>query len=449
MTPPPVLWKAFLAFLGPMLLSNILQASSGTLNNIYYGQMLGFSALAAVAAFFPVLFFFISFLIGLGAGASVLIGQAYGARDLSKIKAISGTVFAATLILALTITVLGWVFLDTILRGLGTPADILEPTRVYSRVMLLGTPFVFVFIMATVITRGVGDTVTPMIALAISTGIGLAVTPALILGWFGLPQAGTASSAYASAFGSLSALAWMCARTIRRKHPLAPDREFLRHLRIDPHLFRLIMRLGVPVGIQMIVVSLAEIVLLMFVNRFGSQAVAACGAVNQIIGYVQFPALSIAITASVFGAQAIGGGRNHQLGAITRTALLMNLIITGSLVLTGYALSRTILGFFLTDPAILALAQDLLHIMLWSLVVFGWAATLNGVMRSSGTVLVPTSLQILAIVAVEVPVAYFVSAAIGVEGVWVAYPASFCSMLLFQTAYYRLSWRKKTFTRLI
>ena len=63
-----------------MMLSNVLQALSGTVNNIYLGQMLGVSALAAVSAFFPILFLFISFIIGLGAGASVLIGQAYGAQ---------------------------------------------------------------------------------------------------------------------------------------------------------------------------------------------------------------------------------------------------------------------------------------------------------------------------------------------------------------------------------
>lgn len=83
---PRPLWKVFLFFLAPMLLSNILQSLSGTINNVYVGQMLGVSALAAVSSFFPVMFFFIAFIIGLGAGASVLIGQAWGARDAAKAK---------------------------------------------------------------------------------------------------------------------------------------------------------------------------------------------------------------------------------------------------------------------------------------------------------------------------------------------------------------------------
>lgn len=65
----PPLWKTFIVFLLPMMLSNILQALSGTLNNIYLGQMIGVGAFAVASAFFPVIFFFISFVLGLGTGA--------------------------------------------------------------------------------------------------------------------------------------------------------------------------------------------------------------------------------------------------------------------------------------------------------------------------------------------------------------------------------------------
>ena len=99
---PRPLWKVFLFFLAPMLLSNILQSLSGTLNNVYVGQMLGVGALAAVSSFFPVMFFFIAFIIGLGAGASVLIGQAWGARDAAKAKAVAGTTIALGITLRVT-----------------------------------------------------------------------------------------------------------------------------------------------------------------------------------------------------------------------------------------------------------------------------------------------------------------------------------------------------------
>ena len=164
----------------------------------------------------------------------------------------------------------------------------------------------------------------------------------------------------------------------RRNHALAPDLELLRALRINPRLLRLVIRIGLPTGVQMVVISLAEIVLLSIVNGFGSNATAAYGAVNQVVNYVQFPALSIAITASILGAQSIGAGRAHLLGTITRTGLKMNLVITGSLVLIGYLFSRHLVSAFVTSPPVIELAQTLLHIMLWSSLVFGFQSLLGG-----------------------------------------------------------------------
>jgi Na+-driven multidrug efflux pump len=104
------LWQAYLIFLGPMMLGNILQALSGTINNVYLGQMIGVQALAAVSAFFPILVFFISFVIGLGAGAAVLIGQAHGAREPEKVKAIAGTTLTATVVAGLVVSIFGVTF---------------------------------------------------------------------------------------------------------------------------------------------------------------------------------------------------------------------------------------------------------------------------------------------------------------------------------------------------
>src|SRR6185312_2839563 len=102
----PPLWKTFVVFLLPMMLSNILQALFGTINNIYLGQMIGVDALAAVSGFFPVMFFFIAFIIGLGSGSSVLIGQAWGAGDRDKVKAVAGTTLTVALLGGIVVAVL-------------------------------------------------------------------------------------------------------------------------------------------------------------------------------------------------------------------------------------------------------------------------------------------------------------------------------------------------------
>ncbi|MEO6855151.1 MAG: MATE family efflux transporter [Rhodoferax sp.] len=440
---PKPLWRVYLAFLVPMVASNFLQALSGTVNNIYLGQMLGVGAMASVSAFFPVLFFLIAFMIGLGAGAAVLIGQAWGGKDLERVKAVAGTTLMVGIYAGLVVAVFGGAFTPGLLRALGTPADILPGAIDYARVMLLAAPAVFMFLLVTSMLRGVGDTTTPLKTLLISTAIGLLVSPALIRGWGGLPQMGVASGAYAAGIGFVVSMAWTAWSLRRSQHVLAPNASFWPHLRIDRAILGKVLRIGLPTGLSMITISIAEIAVLFLVNRFGSQATAAYGAVNQIVSYVQFPAISIAITASILGAQAIGAGRGHTLGRIARTGIWMNLLLTGTLVLLGYVFSRSILGLFITDVQVVDMAQTLLHIMLWSSVVMGMSMVLSGLMRASGTVLVPTLLTMLAIAGVEIPVAWVLSGIYGLNGIWAAYPAAFIAMLAMQTAYYCLVWRKK------
>lgn len=451
-TPPPAfappLWRSYLAFLVPMIISNILQALSGTVNNIYLGQMLGVQAMASVSAFFPVLFFLIAFMIGLGSGAAVLIGQAWGAREVNRVRAIAGTTLTVGLCAGLLVAVFGGTYTEIMLRALGTPADILPGATAYARIMLLAAPGVFLFLLTTSMLRGVGDTKTPLLTLLISTIVGLLVTPALIRGWLGLPQMGVASGAYAAVVSYLAALGWTAWHLRRKNHVLAPDALFVRYLTIDRAILRKVLRIGLPTAVSMITISVAEIAVLFLVNRFGSQATAAYGAVNQIVSYVQFPAISIAIAASILGAQAIGAGRGHTLGHIARTGIVLNLLLTGSLVLLGYLFSRHIVGLFITDAAVVELAQTLLHIMLWSSVIMGMSMVLSGLMRASGTVLVPTLLSMLAIAGVEVPVAWLLSTHYGLNGIWAAYPVAFLAMLAMQTTYYRTVWRKKPIRRL-
>lgn len=443
------LWQTYLLFLAPMVLSNFLQSMSGTVNSIYIGQMLGTQALAAVSGMFPVIFFFIALVIGLGAGAGVLIGQAWGAREAHMVKAIAGATLLLGGLIGLLAAVLGSVFARQALQGLGTPADVLDDAVAYAHVMMWILPSMLVFVLFTQLLRGVSDTVSPLLALIVSTSVGLALTPALIRGWFGLPQLGIQSAAYAGLAGNLSAMAWLAWRLIRNKHPLAPDREFFAALRLDAAILGKVLRIGLPTGVQMIVLSLSELVILALVNQHGSQATAAYGAVTQIVNYVQFPALSIAITASILGAQAIGAGQLQRLAAILRTGLLINVCLTGGLIVLGYLLSHWLLGLFLTEDSTRAMAEHLLHIMLWSLLVFGFQAIIGGIMRASGTVLVPVIIAIVCVVGVQLPAAYWLDGQYGLQGVWMAFPVAYLGMLVLQTLYYKLVWQHQKIERLV
>ena len=448
-TAPGPLWRVYLVFLVPMVLSNILQGLSGTINGIYIGQMLGTHALAAVSGMFPIVFFFISLVIGIGAGASVLIGQAWGAREPGKVKAIAGTALVLGALIGLVAAVVGGVFAREAMQALGTPPDVLDDAVAYARVMLLIMPLLLVFIVFTQLLRGVSDTVPPLVALLLSTVLGLLLTPALIKGWLGLPPLGIQSAAYAGLVSYAAALGFLVWRLNRRHHVLAFNAEMLGALRLDRVILGKVMRIGLPTGLQMVVISMSELVILSLVNGHGSQATAAYGAVTQIVNYVQFPALSIAITASILAAQSIGAGKVERLSPILRTGLWLNLALTGSLVLLGYALSHHLLGLFLTDPGVRLQAEQLLHIMLWSLLLFGFQAVVGGIMRASGVVLMPMAISIFCIICVQLPVAYLLDLRLGLPGVWMAFPIAYLAMLVLQSAYYRLVWRFRRIERLV
>jgi len=195
MTHPAPLWKNFLVFLVPMMASNILQSLFGTINNVYLGQMIGVDALAAVTVFFPVMFAFIAFVMGLSTGASVLIGQAFGAGEPGKVKAIAGTTLSVALLFAAAIALFGSLFARDLVIALATPSNILDEATSYARVTMVFMPLTFAVILVTAMMRGVGDTVTPLLAGVVYTVIGLVVTPIMIVGSFGLPKLGVASAA--------------------------------------------------------------------------------------------------------------------------------------------------------------------------------------------------------------------------------------------------------------
>ena len=157
------LWQRFLVFLLPLMLSNILQSLSGTINNIYIGQMIGVEALAAVSVFFPIMIFLISFVIGLASGATILIGQAWGAKNIDKIKEVDRhDADRRRFLLGLVVAVFGGLFTQNLMELLGAPADIVAQATAYGRIMLIGMPGFFVFLIITSMLRGVGDTVTPL-----------------------------------------------------------------------------------------------------------------------------------------------------------------------------------------------------------------------------------------------------------------------------------------------
>lgn len=445
----PQFGKTFLLFLLPLIATNILQNLSGTINAIFVGKMMGVEAIAAISVFFPIIFFLLAFVIGISAGTMVLVGQAWGAKNIEKVHSIVGSTLFLTMVGGSIIAILGGAFARPLLTLLGVDASIMHLSLPYVQWMLFSSPILFVYIIFTSVLRGVGDSLTPLLALGLTSVFGLLITPALIDGYGFLPQLGIISPAIASIIGYLAVLVFLYYYLNKKQHPLKLDRALLSQIRYHPENIALILKLGIPTGIQMVTNAAAGLVIIGLVNQHGAHATAAYGAVNQVLNYIQFPAISISIAASIFAAQAIGAGKAELLSKVTKTALTMNLVITGILVALAYLFSKYLMALFITAPDVMELGQNLLYIVLWSFLFFGAAAIFAAIMRSSGTVTVPMLINIGSIVLIELPFAYWFSHMWGLKGIWYAYAMAFFLLCIAQALYYQLVWKKKTIKALI
>ncbi|MGN7388607.1 MATE family efflux transporter [Sporosarcina sp. SAFN-015] len=438
--------KAFISFLLPIMFANILQSLGQIFGMFLVGRHLGVDALAAISAFFPFFFFLMAFAIGIGSGSSILVGQTFGAGNIDKMKQVVGVTLAATTLLSIVVAIFGGVFIETILRIMQTPENIFAQSVSYARILFFTLPIMFIYMVYTTFLRGVGDSKTPFIFLVISVVANITFLPILMFGWFGLPELGLNGAAYASVLSNLITLLLLLVYLHKTQHSLRLDKTVLQYFRLKKDILSSLLKLAIPSSISMVAISVAEIAIIGFVNVYGSSATAAYGVVNQVGGYAQMPAMSIAIATSVFVAQALGASSTEMIQKIRQISVRLNYILGGIIIGIMYLFAQPILGLFIDHAETLSIAKNYLFITFWSYIIFGHMQTVTATMRATGVVLWPTIFLVLAIWACEVPVAYFLShhTSLELNGVWAAYAITFCVNFIAQYTYFQMKWKKKT-----
>nr|WP_243648690.1 MATE family efflux transporter [Hazenella coriacea] len=425
------------------MLSNALQSLGGTISAVIMGRGLGEEALAAASAVFPVTFFLISIVIGIGSASSILIGQAYGGQEMDRLKQTVHTSLKFSFLLGLIMAAIGFIYARELLGLMGTPKGIIDSSVQFAQILFAFLPIQFIYINYTTFLRGTGDSKTPFYFLIISTGLNIILTPFLALGWAGFPQWGLRGVAIAGVLSIVVTLVFLFVYLKRKNHILMIDRSFFTKLTWDGQILKLLLKIGLPTSVQMIFVSLSAVAVITLINGYGEKATAAYGAVMQVITYVQLPAMSLGMAVGIFGSQLIGARAVNRLKSLFTSSVLLNYTIGLVLVSIVYLFSSSILSWFLVEPTTLAMAKEILYIVLWSYMIFGHAIIISGLMRSSGTVFWPTLIGIIAIWGVQVPCAYLLSGLYGLNGVWMAYPMAFLFNVIVQYLYYRFFWRGK------
>src|SRR3954454_16329305 len=195
-----------LAFALPTLASSILQSLNGTINAIWVGRFLGESALAATSNSNIVMFLLTSFVFGFGMASTILIGQAWGRKDVDGARRVFGTAAGAFALITIGIAIAGWYLSPAILHVLATPAEAAPLALAYLRVIFLAMPALLLLTLLMMALRGAGDSLTPLWFMLVAVVLDSGLNPVFIRGLGPAPRLGIAGSATATLIANYTAL---------------------------------------------------------------------------------------------------------------------------------------------------------------------------------------------------------------------------------------------------
>lgn len=423
-------------FTVPMLIGNVFQQSYNLVDSIIVGRAIGKSALAAVGASFPILFLLVSLIMGATLGFSILISQFFGAKDLARVRRTIDTAYIFLFFASLATTALGLAFAGDMLEMLNTPAEIMPQALVFLRITFAGLIFLFGYNSLSAVLRGLGDSKTPLYFLIFSSllNIVLVLLFVTVLHW------GIAGSAWATviaqAFSFLLAVIYL-----NRSHPVLKFR--LKGFEFDREILKKSLAIGLPSGVQQMLVAAGMMALTRLVNGFGTDAVAAFTAAGRVDTFAVMPAMSLSIAISTFVGQNIGAGKLERVKRGMRMSLYISgatsLLTTLLVVVFGWHL----ISMFNSDPAVIAIGSRYLLIVGGFYIVFSSMFVINGALRGAGDTFFPMLVTVLALWGIRVPVSTYLSGRMGTDGIWWGVPAAWIAGLGLSWAYFNTGrWKR-------
>lgn len=430
--------RTLFVFALPILLGNVLQSVNGSINAVWIGKFLGAAALTGANNSNIVIFLLLGAVFGVTMASTILIAQHVGSRRMEEAKKVTGSSATFFFVLSLLFSIGGFFAAPSILHWMGTPADAIGYGVDYLRVMFVALPASYAFFFVNGALRGAGDSKTPFRFLLMSVVLDIALNPLFIFGLGPLPALGIAGSALATLVAQSLSLAAILRHVYRERHPLAIHVGEWHMFRVDWGIIRSLVLKGVPMGLQMIVLSSSMVLFLRVVNRFGSDTAAAFAADMQLWTYVQMPALAIGAAVSSMAAQNVGAGLWDRVARVTRAGIAFNIVLTGAMVAVLYVAAPLVLGLFLpSDSAAVDIAIHINQLVVWTFIPFGVTIVLFATVRATGDVWPPLIILTLSIVLVRIPFAYLLEPAWGQDAVWWSFAFGSAVALALSVAYYR------------
>ena len=441
--------RTLLVFSLPLLGGNALQSLNGTVNQIWVSHTLGENAITALGNANIVMMLMLGAIFGVGMAANILVGQAVGGRDLVLVKRVMGTATTFFLGLSIGVAVLGGAFSPHILDMMGTPPAARDDAIIYLRIVFASVPFMYFFMFMQMAQRGAGDSTTPFWFLALAIVIDISLNPCLILGIGPFPRLGIAGSAFSMLTGQSVSLLAMLTWLYRKKSVIMLRRGDLHLLKPDLDILRALVTRGLPMGIQMLVMSGAAVVMISLVNRYGALTSAAYSISAIIWSYLQMPTMAVGASVSSMAAQNVGAGEWDRVAAVARSGVISGLVITAGIALVLYAFNDQVLGILLpADSPAIPLAKHINKTVLWGFVFFSITFSLSGVVRSTGAVWWPLVILTVSMVGIRIPFASLLMPKYGADAIWWSFPVGTIASAAMTSVYYKFGgWRRSRMLR--
>ncbi len=428
-------FKLILTFSLPLLVGSALQQLYNMVDSVVVGQFVGHTALAAVGVAFPVVFLLSSLFMGLGMGATVVISQYFGAKSYEEMRRAIGTIYTALVVGGVPLSVLGVLCTNPILDLLSIPPDVREQAYAYLIIIMGGLLGTLGYNFNAGILQGLGDSRSPLLFLAISTVINIILDLVFVLvvdlGVSGVAIATIIAQTFSWIFGILF---------INKRYPEININPL--SFKFDVTIFKQIVRIGLPAGIQQAVLSVSIILLNRLVNTFGSTFSAAFSATSKLETFIFLPFQSLSNALIAYTGQNMGAGNTERVKKGLRVALLMcyGFATVGLLLIPfgGY-----MMRMFTSDTAVIQAGMDFLVRVMPCYFLFATAFMPNATMRGAGQSFLPMVSVLLGLCIVRVPLAYMFAHWFGPANMYFAYGCGWAvALLIIVPAYFSGSWKK-------
>ena len=342
-----IIWKQLINFAFPLLIGNIFQQLYNTVDSVVVGNFVGADALGAVTSTVPIVLTLIGAAIGLTMGASVVISQYLGAKDIENLRRSTHTAVVSTFILSLIVSAAGYCITPGLLKMMNTPESVYKEAVVYLQIFSLGLGGLMLYNMGAAILRAVGDSKRPLYYLILASVLNIILDLLFVIKF----KAGVAGVAYATILAQLISSLAIFYRLFRihEYHSLT-----FHEMKIDTAILKRIIKIGFPAGFQMAITAFSNVFVQAYINSYGAASTAGWGIYARVDAFVALSTQSMAMSITTFVGQNAGARKPDRIRQGVREAMKISLIISGILIAVIFISAPFIVSLFNRDAAVIS-----------------------------------------------------------------------------------------------